>query len=60
MIWGSASEFLAMGGYALYVWGSYAVTSVVLAAELWLLARRRRTLLARLGRSLNAARNPSQ
>ena len=24
------SEFLAMGGYGLYVWGSYAVTAVVL------------------------------
>ncbi len=60
MSWGSAFEFFAMGGYALYVWGSYAVTSVVLVAELWLLARRRRTLLARLGRSLNAARNLSQ
>lgn len=24
------SEFLAMGGYALYVWGSYAVTALVL------------------------------
>lgn len=24
------SEFLAMGGYGLYVWGSYAVTALVL------------------------------
>mgnify|MGYP000554207440 CR=1 FL=1 len=24
------SEFLSMGGYGLYVWGSYAVTAVVL------------------------------
>ena len=24
------SEFLAMGGYGLYVWGSYAVTAVIL------------------------------
>lgn len=24
------SEFLAMGGYGLYVWGSYGVTAVVL------------------------------
>ena len=26
MNWNSAAEFFAMGGYGLYVWGSYAVT----------------------------------
>ncbi len=40
MNWGSASEFFAMGGYGLYVWGSYAVTAVVMLVEP-LLARRR-------------------
>ena len=34
------SEFLSMGGYALYVWGSYAVTFVLLAAEAILVRRR--------------------
>jgi heme exporter protein D len=34
MNWGSASEFFAMGGYGLYVWGSYAVTVVLIALEL--------------------------
>jgi heme exporter protein D len=50
--WRSAAEFFAMGGYALYVWGSYGVAACLLAAELWLLARRQRTLLRRPGRSL--------
>jgi len=27
------SEFLSMGGYAFYVWGSYAVTFALLALE---------------------------
>ncbi len=27
MNWGSASEFFAMGGYGLYVWGSFGVTA---------------------------------
>jgi heme exporter protein D len=27
------SDFFAMGGYAWYVWGSYGVTAVLLAAE---------------------------
>ena len=50
MTWNSAAEFFAMGGYAGYVWGSYGVAALLLAAELWLLARRRRTLRRRLGR----------
>ena len=34
------SEFFAMGGYALYVWGSYGVTFACLALEIILLAKR--------------------
>ena len=36
------SEFLAMGGYAWYVWGSYGVTAVVLILEVIALRRRAR------------------
>lgn len=43
MNWNSIGEFLAMGGYGLYVWGSYAVTFGLIALELVLLAQRRRT-----------------
>jgi len=42
MNWGSLDNFLAMGGYGLYVWGSYGVTLVVVVVELVLLARRKR------------------
>ena len=42
MNWGSLDNFLAMGGYGLYVWGSYGVTLVVVVVELILLARRKR------------------
>ena len=56
MTWSSASEFFAMGGYAFYVWGAYGVTALAIAAELWMLAWRRRTLLQRLGRSLSRGR----
>ena len=45
MNWQSWSEFLAMGGYALYVWGSYAVTVVVLVAEVASLIMRRRGVI---------------
>jgi heme exporter protein D len=47
MNWGSFDNFLAMGGYGLYVWGSYGVTLVLVAAELILLARRRRNAAER-------------
>jgi heme exporter protein D len=50
--WGSLEAFLAMGGYALYVWGAYAVSAVAIAAEVVWLFRRGRTLHHRLG--LNA------
>jgi len=33
------TEFLSMGGYAFYVWGSYAVTFLLLAAEVVLVRR---------------------
>lgn len=50
MNWGSLHNFLAMGGYARYVWGAYGVTALFIAAEIALLAARRRTLLRRLSR----------
>ena len=46
MHWHSISDFLAMGGYALYVWGSFGVTAGVLAWELLTLAQRRRRALS--------------
>jgi heme exporter protein D len=47
MNWGSLDNFLAMGGYGLYVWGSYGVTLVLIVAELILLGRRRRSAVER-------------
>ena len=43
MNWTSFDEFLHMGGYGLYVWGSYGVTLVVMLAEA-LMARQRAVL----------------
>jgi heme exporter protein D len=45
MNWGSWHDFLAMGGYALYVWGSYVVTAGLIALEVILLMFRRRNAL---------------
>lgn len=45
MNWNSASEFFAMGGYGLYVWGSYAVAVLVMMVEPMLVAGRHRRAL---------------
>ena len=42
MSWGSWSGFLAMGGHAWYVWGSYGVTFALLGLEVILLMKRTR------------------
>ena len=45
MNWGSAAEFFAMGGYAPYVWGSFAVVALCMLVEpLAVRARRMRAL----------------
>ncbi|HDP90204.1 MAG TPA: heme exporter protein CcmD [Thioalkalivibrio sp.] len=44
------TEFLAMGGYAAYVWGAYGVMALLLATECWHLRHRHRALRARLRR----------
>ncbi len=46
MNWQSLDEFLHMGGYGLYVWGSYAVTFAVMAMEAWLARGRRQAAMA--------------
>ena len=54
MHWESFSDFLAMGGYGGYVWGSYVVTVVLMAGEVLLTARRHRTLQRQRGLSSRA------
>ena len=48
MSWDGIGDFLHMGGYALYVWGSYAVTLGLIAVEAIALVRKERELLKRL------------
>ncbi|RPI44556.1 MAG: heme exporter protein CcmD [Betaproteobacteria bacterium] len=47
-------DWLAMGGYAGYVWGSYGVTLLVIWLELGALAKRRRRALERARAELEA------
>jgi heme exporter protein D len=56
--WQSFGEFLAMGGYAPYVWGAYGVTAVLVAAEIVLLVRGARTPAGGAGRSAQPEETP--
>lgn len=54
MNWHTPAEFFAMGGYALYVWGSFGVCAAALVLEPFLLSRRRRAILQSLRRHARA------
>ena len=40
-----------MGGYAFYVWGSYAAVAAGVALEVWLLRQRRQRAISELAQS---------
>jgi len=50
MNWHSLQDFLAMGGYGAYVWGSFSVVCALMALEVWALARRERKAQSALAR----------
>jgi len=59
MQWNSVSEFLAMGGYAFYVWGSFGLTAAVVVGEVLLLRAQRKNILRELRSELLSERNSS-
>ncbi|TXH89512.1 MAG: heme exporter protein CcmD [Rhodoferax sp.] len=48
MQWNSWQDFWHMGGYALYVWGSFGLTVAVVAGEILLARNRRQRILQEL------------
>ncbi|HEY9151194.1 MAG TPA: heme exporter protein CcmD [Gammaproteobacteria bacterium] len=44
-------EFFSMGGYALYVWGSYGAAALLILVEVFLSMRNRKSLVAQLRRT---------
>ncbi|MEJ8851032.1 heme exporter protein CcmD [Variovorax rhizosphaerae] len=44
MNWQSVGDFVAMGGYGLYVWGSFGMAALALAFEVAQVRARRRHL----------------
>ena len=51
------AEYFHMGGYAFYVWTSYAITFSVLALNWWLPLRRRRRIRRALAHQVRLSRS---
>jgi len=60
MIWNSWSEFWAMGGYGLYVWGSFGVTALCVALEVIWVKNARAQALAQISDELVAKTNSKE
>jgi heme exporter protein D len=57
--WNSWSDFFAMGGYGLYVWGSVSMTAILLVGEVAAVRMRRNALMKLYGRWVRSARRES-
>jgi len=58
--WNSFADFVAMGGYGFYVWGSFGVTTLIILIEPIVAVRNQKTLIARLKRQLRAEARADQ
>ena len=56
MIWSDWSQFLAMGGYGLYVWGSLGMCVLVPLMEITQLSLRKRALRTQAAQSGEGAK----
>jgi heme exporter protein D len=56
MHWNSVGEFFAMGGYALYVWGSFGVCAAAMVLEPLLVKKRNNEIRRSLARERLADR----
>jgi len=60
MIWSSWTEFWAMGGYGLYVWGSFGVTALCVALEMIWVKNARAQALTQISNELVAETNSKE
>ena len=60
MIWNSWTEFWAMGGYGLYVWGSFGVTALCVALEVIWVKNARAQALTQISNELVAETNSKE
>jgi heme exporter protein D len=55
MIWNSWSDFWAMGGYGVYVWGSFGITAALMALEALWVKQARDKALSQVAQTLAAS-----
>lgn len=55
MIWNSWLDFWAMGGYGLYVWGSFGVTAALIVIEMGWVKQARSKALMQVAQELAAS-----
>jgi heme exporter protein D len=55
MQWNSLNEFLAMGGYGMYVWPSFGATAICMVWEVLILRRRHVAARTALNQSVASA-----
>ena len=60
MIWSSWNDFWAMGGYGLYVWGSFGVTALCVALEMIWVKNARAQALTQISNELVAETNSKE
>ena len=60
MIWNSWNDFWAMGGYGLYVWGSFGVTVLCVALEMLWVKNARAQALSQIAHELVAETNSKE
>ncbi|MSP34345.1 MAG: heme exporter protein CcmD [Limnohabitans sp.] len=60
MIWNSWNDFWAMGGYGLYVWGSFGVTALCVALEMVWVKNARAQALTQIAHELIAETNSKE
>ena len=60
MIWNNWSEFFAMGGYGLYVWGSTVVVAICMFGEMAGLRMRRHAVIEQLRMAQRVAKKDSK
>jgi heme exporter protein D len=60
MIWNSWSDFWAMGGYGLYVWGSFGITALCVALEMVWVKNARAQALTQITHELVAETNSKE
>jgi heme exporter protein D len=60
MIWNSWNDFWAMGGYGLYVWGSFGVTALCVALEIVWVKNARVQALTQIAHELVAETNSKE